>query len=157
MQREIEELENRFTLRFAGFSPRPRRESQRCHSRAHARWLPPRVAWTSAPGSSVSSRTRARVPLAPHKPSAPTTALAALPVPSSPIEAARWQHIGKPVVHGTRTELWTRGPRTAPGETGGDGISKVRARRGFSAPTEHAAVALEPQAVPDEPARPRPP
>jgi hypothetical protein len=66
--------------------------------------------------------------LAPHLPTDSATALE-LPyrILLTPIEEARWQHRDDPVARRGRTELWHTRMRTADGEKGGDGVSKVRA------------------------------
>ena len=126
MQREIEELENRYPALRKG----PARQAGiAALSLASARSLAPAAGRVDVGAGLVGELPYLPLLLAPHKPSALTTALE-LPyrLLLSPIEAARWQHIGKPVVHGTRTELWHTRLRTAPGETGpGTPISNVRA------------------------------
>jgi hypothetical protein len=79
--------------------------------------------------------------LAPHKPSALTTALE-LPyrLLLSPIEKARWMHGDDPAIHRGRTELWHTRLRTADGTIGRDGTAKVRALWSPDYPIDAAAV-----------------
>jgi hypothetical protein len=79
--------------------------------------------------------------LAPHKPSALTTALE-LPyrLLLSPIEQARWMHRDELVVCRGRTELWHTRLRTVDGKTGPDGPAKVRALWSPDYPIDAAAV-----------------
>ena len=66
--------------------------------------------------------------LGPHEPPRSVTALE-LPyrLMLSPVGATRWQHADAPVERHGRTELWHTRLRSAAGDTGGDGASRVRA------------------------------
>lgn len=83
---------------------------------------------TSVHASLVSAIPYLPLLIAPHAPPGNVTALE-LPyrLILTPIENARWQHADATVGHNDRVELWHTRLRTAPGASGGDGLSKVRA------------------------------
>jgi hypothetical protein len=138
MQRELEELESRYPALRKG----PAHQAGiAALSLASARSVAPAAGRVDVAAGLVNEFPYLPLLLAPHKPSALTTALE-LPyrLLLSPIEAARWQHRDTPVEHRGRTELWHTRLRAAAGDKGSDGIAKVRALWSPDYPIDAALV-----------------
>jgi hypothetical protein len=125
MQREIDSLHERF----------PALRSGPAHEAAIAAVALATASSVAGLASRVGSNTNliSEIPYLPFlfSPRPPADTATALEIPYrvilSPIEDARWEHRDDPVEHAGRTELWHTRLRTAPGEVGPDGTSKVRA------------------------------
>jgi hypothetical protein len=125
MQREIDALHERFPALRAG--------------PAHEAGIAAVVLATASSIAGLADRASSKIDLISEipylpllfSPRPPSDTATALEIPYrvilSPIEDAGWEHRDDPVEHAGRTELWHTRLRTAPGEIGPDGTSKVRA------------------------------